>query len=66
VSPYSPAEIAKEEKMSYGFLSPVTEPAKRITLKPPPAHPILCNKSGPENKPQDKSMSWDSQGNQTT
>jgi hypothetical protein len=62
VSPYSPAKTAMEEKMGYKFLSPITEPAKSITLKSPPADPILCNKSTPENKPQDKSMSWDSQG----
>jgi hypothetical protein len=62
VSPYSPTKTAVEEKMSYSFLFPITKPAKSITLKSPPAHPILFNQSGPENKPQDKSMSWDSQG----
>jgi len=67
ISPYSYAKTAMEEKMGYGFLSTIAEPAKGISLKPPPTHPVLSNKVIMENKPQNKSMPRNiANGNQTT
>jgi hypothetical protein len=59
--PNSSIETAVREEISNGFLPTETEPAQSIPRKILPAQPVLCDKSLPEDKPWQESMTRNSQ-----